>query len=162
MSNHSTQIKNIQYTNSELFEKNHIKSTKIMEKIKLGKIPEILEGIGYINDSGIVIDIKYAKYFANPATYDLIVHHWDNILSQLLTTTNMYMIYINIHSLSIADIDKHYNFCKYIANYFADKYPDKLHKCYIYNASIVFETLLNIITKFIEPVTIKKIHVIKE
>jgi hypothetical protein len=162
MSNKSAEIKDKQYTSAELFEKNHIKSTKIMEKIKLGKIPEILEGIGYITDKGLVIDIKYPKYFANPTTYDLIVHHWDTIFSQVLTTNNAYTIYINIQSLSLADIDKHYNFCKYIANYFALKYPDKLHKCYIYNASIVFETLINIISKFIDPVTIKKIHLVKE
>jgi hypothetical protein len=55
----------IQYSNAELFGQNHIKSTKIMEKIKQGNVQDVLHGIGHIKDRCVVIDIKYIKHFAN-------------------------------------------------------------------------------------------------
>jgi hypothetical protein len=58
----------IQYSNTELFGQNHIKSTKIMEKIRQGKVEEVLNGIAHIKDRGVVIDVKYIKHFANQYT----------------------------------------------------------------------------------------------
>lgn len=156
------QNNDIQYPINELFEKNHVKSTKIIEKIRLGNFTEILAGIGHIKDRGIVIDIKYFKYFANQHTYDIIINHLDHIISQLLSTYNNYSIYVNLQSMSLTDIDKHYIFCKNAAIYFSQKYPDRLHKCYIYNASIFFESLLNILSHFVDKITLNKLHLVKE
>ena len=49
-----------------------------------------------------------------------------------------------------------------MAIYFAQKYPDKLYKCYIYNASFIFESLLKIISTFIEKDTLNKILLVRE
>jgi hypothetical protein len=152
----------IQYSTSELFEKNHIKSTKILEKIRLGNFSEVLAGIGHVKDRSIVIDIKYFKYFANQHTYEIIINHLDHIISQLLSTNSTYSIYVNLQSMSLTDIDKHYLFCKSAAVFFSQKYPDRLHKCYVYNASVFFESLLNIISNFVDKITLKKILLIKE
>jgi hypothetical protein len=151
----------IQYSSIELFGENHIKSTKIIEKIRQGNVEEILNGIGHIKDRGIVIDVKYIKLFANQYTYDIITTHFDNIFSQLLKYHNTYSIYVNFQSFSLTDIEKHHTFCKNIAMYFSEKYPDKLYKCYIYNASFVFESLLKIMKTFIDKDTLTKILLVR-
>ena len=53
-----------QYLSDILFNKNHIKSTQILDKIKHGKIMEILTGFVYIKDNSLIIEPKYCKYFA--------------------------------------------------------------------------------------------------
>ena len=152
----------IQYSNAELFGQTHIKSTKIMEKIKHGKVEEVLHGICHIKDRGIVIDIKYIKHFANQYTYEIITYHFDNIFSQLLKYHDTYSIYVNFQSFSLTDFEKHYTFCKKIAIYFSEKYPDKLYKCYIYNSSFVFESLLKINSTFIDKDTLAKVLLVRE
>ena len=152
----------IQYSNTELFGQNHIKSTKIMEKIKQGNVQEVLNGIGHIKDRGLIIDVKYIKHFANKYTYDIITCHFDNLFSQLLNYHDTYSIYVNFQSFSLTDIEKHYTFCKNMATYFSEKYPDKLYRCYIYNASFVFESLLKIMSTFIDKDTLNKILLVRE
>lgn len=150
-----------QYSNAELFGQNHIKSTKIMEKIRQGNVEEILHGIGHIKDRSIIIDIKYIKHFANQYTYDIITSHFDNMFSYILKYHDTYSIYINFQSFSLHDIEKHYAFCKKFTMYFSEKYPDKLYKCYIYNSSFVFESLLKIIGTFIDKDTLNKILLVR-
>ena len=133
-----------------------------MEKIKHGKVEEVLHGICHIKDRGIVIDIKYIKHFANQYTYDIITSHFDTIFSQLLQYHDTYSIYINFQSFSLTDLEKHYTFCKNMATYFSEKYPDKLYKCYIYNASFVFESLLKIMSTFIDKDTLSKMLLVRE
>ena len=152
----------IQYSDSELFGQNHIKTTKIIEKIRQGNVQEVLNGIGHIKDRGLVIDVKYIKHFANQYTYDIITSHFDAIFSELLKYHDTYSIYVNLQSFSLTDIEKHYYFCKNMATYFSEKYPDKLYKCYIYNASFVFESLLKIMSTFIDKETLSKILLVRE
>jgi len=149
-------FEDIQYSSETLFSQNHIKSTKILEKIKKKQYADILNGIGHIRDNGIVIDLKYLKYFANANTYELITNHIDQILSYLVSHKGVFIIYLNIQSLSLVDADKHRNFFKAAAYYFANKYPDRLFKCYIYNASVMFDTFLNIIKHYADKETQKK------
>jgi hypothetical protein len=151
----------IQYSNTELFGENHIKSTKIMEKIRQGQVEDVLTGIGHIKDRGIVIDVKYLKYFANQYTYDIITSHLDNIFSHILKYHDSYSVYVNLQSFSLTDVEKHYTFCKNMAMYFSQKYPDKLYKCYIYNASCIFESFLKIIKTFIDKDTLNKILLVR-
>jgi hypothetical protein len=152
----------IQYSNAELFGQTHIKSTKIMEKIRQGKVEDVLNGIANIKDRGVIIDIKYIKHFANQYTYDIIRCHFDNTFSHLLNYHDTYSIYVNFQSFSLSDVEKHYTFFKNMAAYFSQKYPDKLYKCYIYNASFIFESLLKIISTFIEKDTLNKILLVRE
>jgi hypothetical protein len=61
-----------EFSSKILFEKNHIKSTQILEKIKNKQFNEILNGIGHIKDECIIVEFKFFKYFCMPVTYDLI------------------------------------------------------------------------------------------
>ena len=148
--------------NKIIFEKNHIKSNQIIEKIKTQQFKEILNGIGHIRDNCIIIEFKFFKYFSMPNTHDLITSHMDQITNEVVSKYNNFNVHLNLQSFSIADADKHGTYIRSIASFFADKYPEKLNKCYIYNASFFFETILKIINTFIDKDTLKKLVLIKE
>lgn len=151
------------YSYDKLFSKNHITTNQIMEKIRMGKIDEILNGYIHINENGIIIEPKYLKQFACQNTYDLIVNYMDQTIIQfLMTKQDTFNMYINLQSVSIIDIEKHTNFLRYISTLFSTKYPDKLNKCYLYKASIIFEAIFKVIKGFIDKVTLDKIQLIKE
>jgi hypothetical protein len=151
------------YSYDTLFSKNHITTNQIIEKIRMGKIDEILNGYIHINENGIIIEPKYLKQFACQNTYDLIVNYMDQTIIQfLMTKQDTFNMYINLQSVSIIDIEKHTNFLRYISTLFSTKYPDKLNKCYLYKASIIFEAIFKVIKGFIDKVTLDKIQLIKE
>ena len=152
----------IEYSSKILFDKNHIKSTQILEKIKTQQFKEILNGIGHIKNDCIIIEFKFFKYFCVPVTHDLITSHMDQITYELVSKYNKFNVHVNLQSFSIADADKHSSYVRSITGYFAEKYPDKLNKCYIYNASFVFETIFKIINNFMDKDTIKKLVLVKE
>jgi hypothetical protein len=152
----------VEYSSKILFDTNHIKSTQILEKIKSQKFNEILNGIGHIRDNCLIIEFKYFKYFSTPVTHDLITSHMDQLMSELVSKYNTFNVHINFQSFSIADADKHSGYSKSITGYFANKYPDRLNKCYIYNASFVFETIFKIINTFVDKDTLRKIVLVKE
>jgi len=151
----------IEYSSKNLFDKNHIKSTQILEKIKTQQFKEILNGIGHIKNDCIIIEFKFFKYFCVPVTHNLITSHMDQITNEIVSKYNNFNVHLNLQSFSIADADKHGTYIRSIASFFADKYPEKLNKCYIYNASFFFETILKIINTFIDKDTLKKIVLIK-
>jgi len=151
-----------EYTSKILFEKNHIKSTQILEKIRQRKFDEILNGIGHIKDDCIIIEFKFFKYFSMPVTHDLITSHMDQVTSAVASKYNKFNVHINLQSFTISDIDKHSGYIRSIADFFSNKYPERLNKCYIYNASFVFETIFKIINTFIDKDTLKKLVLVKE
>jgi hypothetical protein len=65
-------------------------------------------------------------------------------------------------NLNIIDIDKHKSFIHNIAGFLKEKYPQKLSKCYIYNAPFVFAQIYNIISLFIDKDTQKKIELVNK
>jgi hypothetical protein len=80
----------------------------------------------------------------------------------LITKCDAFNMYINLQSISLIDIEKHSNFFKYIATFFSTKYPDKLIKCYLYKASLIFETIFKVIKGFIDNETLNKLQLIND
>jgi hypothetical protein len=72
-----------------------------------------------------------------------------------------FIVHINIKNLTITDIDKHLNFIKYVSAFMQEKYPNKLTKCYVYNAPIVFSKIVNMLSFFIDKETQTKIELIR-
>ena len=150
-----------EYSSELLFSKNHIKSDKIMEKIRTNKLSEIFEGLGYIKNDGFVMDYKYFKYFANNYTYEIITKYIDSSIMDILKTYNTFNIYINMQSLSITDVDKHREYICFMSKFFSERYPNRLHKCYVYNAPFIFEKVFSMIHSFIDKETQTKINLVK-
>jgi hypothetical protein len=162
MSHNLQKITDVPYTSHELFSKNHIKSTQIIDKIKHNKIQEILEGLVYIKDNNMIIEPKYLKYFGSVHTYDIIVNYIDHNMSSLTCKYDRINMHINLQSISIVDFEKHVHFCKYLTAIFSEKYPERLNKWYIYNVSLIFEAIFSAVKHFIDKVTLNKITQVKE
>jgi hypothetical protein len=69
-------------------------------------------------------------------------------------------VHVNLKKLTLIDIDKHKEFIQDMSGHLKNKYPDKLIKCYIYNAPFVFSQIFNIVSLFIDKDTQKKIELI--
>jgi hypothetical protein len=152
-------------TKLELFRENseEIKSESeiIISKIKKGQWQFILKGICNVNNNSLVIDYNYFKYFATKETYELITKLITNNIDIILQTNDLFVVYVNMKKLTITEIDKHREFIKYISGFLKERYPNKLAKCYVYNAPFVFSQLFNIICLFIDKETQAKIELVK-
>ena len=134
---------------------------KIMSKIQKGELNDILTKLCFINKNAIIINYIYFKYLATEQTYSFILIYITNIIDTILLNNNELIIYINTKKLTLFDIDKHKIFIQNISCYFQEKYPDKLKKCYVYNAPFVFKHFFNIMSAFIDKKTIDKIELVK-
>ena len=85
-----------------------------------------------------------------------------NNIDNILLTNNEFVVHVSMKKITLSDIDKHKIFIQNISTFLKEKYPDKLLKCYVYNAPYVFKQIFNIISVFIDKETQKKIELVKE
>jgi len=151
-------------TKLEIFRENYcfIPSDIIIAKIKNGEWQFILNGLCNIENNSLIIDYNYFKYFASKDTYHLILKLITNNIDSILNTNELFSVYVNMKTLTISEIDKHRDFISHISGYLKEKYPNKLAKCYVYNAPFVFSTLFNIICLFIDKETQSKIELVNK
>jgi len=140
--------------------KNEINKNLLMEKIKNKKYDEIFDGICSINNDCVLINYVYFKHFAANENYDIILHYIVSKIENILIHNHMFNVHVNANNLSLSDVDKHRIFIHKITNVLTEKFPCKLHKCYIYDAPFIFSQIFAIINKFIDKETQKKIHVV--
>lgn len=136
-------------------------SKKIVDKIKKGEWCDILKGLCSIKENKVILNYIYFKNVAKDETYICILNYITNNIDQVLLTNNEFIVHVNMKNLTLTDIDKHKEFIQYISGYLKAKYPQKLAKCYIYNASFVFSQIYNIICLFIDKDTQQKIELVK-
>lgn len=134
---------------------------KIISKIIKGEWDDILSNLCNIKDNKIIIDYTYFKYFATKETYNIILTLITNNIDFILKTYPMFTVYINMKALTVIEIDKHKTFIQNISCFLKEKYPNKMAKCYVYNAPFVFSQVLNIVYLFVDKETQSKIEIIK-
>ena len=151
-------------TKLEIFRDNSYYTTSdiIISKIKKGEWQFILNGLCNIENNSIIIDYNFFKHFASKDTYHLILQLISNNIDNILKTNELFSVYVNMKTLTISEIDKHRDFIQQISGYLKEKYPNKLAKCYVYNAPFVFSTLFNIICLFIDKETQCKIELVNK
>ena len=149
---------------NDMFSENieNTSSEKIIDKVRNGNWNDIFKGICCIKENNIVLNYIYFKYIANDETYSYIMNHITNNINQILQTNNEFSVHVNMKSLTIVDIDKHKEFVQQISLFLKDNYPDKLEKCYVYNAPFMFSNLFNIVSIFIDKETQKKIELVNK
>ena len=125
---------------------------------------EILQNLCFIQGktNNILMDYRYFKCFVPEQDYDNVFQYFFNLIKKVLETNETFNIHVYIKSLAISDLDKYYSFISKISQIMKDAFPDKLHKCYIYNASFIFAQLIKIIAKFVDKKTQEKIQLIDE
>jgi hypothetical protein len=134
---------------------------KIMNKIQKGELNDILSKLCFVNENNIVIDYIYFKYLATNTTYNYILMYITNNINIILSKNNDFVVHVNMKKISLTDVDKHKLFIQIFSSYLKENYPDKLLKCYIYNAPAIFKQILNIISVFIDKETQTKIELVK-
>jgi hypothetical protein len=145
---------------SEIFTEHYLSSDAIITKIKCGEWGEILGKLCREKNDYIVIEYPYFKFIATVETYDTIVSLICSHIEKILKNKETFSVYLNLKMLTLVDIDKHKNFIQYLSTFLKDKYPQKMDKCYIYNAPFVFSQLFHIISMFIDKETQGKIVVL--
>lgn len=143
-----------------LFNPINNRTDKIMAKIKAADLQYILNGLCYLNDDAIIIDFKYFKFFAEKVTYPLITQILTNHCDLVLQSYPKFVVHLNVSVLNIAQLDKHRTYLSQISHLFANKYPDTLKTCYVYNASFVFSQIFNIVSLIVDKETLTKIVII--
>jgi hypothetical protein len=147
---------------SEIFIENNNKfsSESILSKIKKKEWSDILLGLCSSKHNYIIIDYTCFKYFATTETYNIIIQLICNHIDTILKTQPTFIVYVNLKMLTLSELDKHKLFIKNVSIVLKDKYPNRLDKCYVYNAPIIFSQLFTIISFFIDKNTQSKIELV--
>lgn len=135
-------------------------SEKIIKKIINGQYIDVLNGLCYVQNNEIILNYIYFKHFATKETYSFILNYITNNIDRVLVNNSEFVMSVNMKSITLSEVDKHKIFIQNISEYLKEKYPEKLSKCYIYNAPFVFSQIYNIVSMFIDKDTQKKIELV--
>jgi len=135
-------------------------SEKVISKIKKGEWSDIFQGLCNFKENYIFIDYIFFKHFATKETYSIILNHITKTIDNVLVNNEYFIVYVNMKNLTLIEIDKHKLFIQNISGFLKSKYPNKLTKCYIYNAPFVFSQIFNLICMFIDKETQSKIELV--
>jgi len=135
-------------------------SEKIILKIKKGEWNDIYKGLCHVTNNSITMEYIFFKYFATKDTYSVIQRLLTNSIETILLNNDNFIFHVNMKYLTISEFDKHKDFIQYISKLLKDNYPNKLYKCYVYNAPFMFSQVLSIISLFVDKETMTKIEII--
>ena len=136
-------------------------SENILSKIRQGDWQYILNGICCIRDNALFVDCIYIKHFATIQTHQMIIDLIANNIDKVLIMYSKFIVHVNIHSMKLKDVDNNRDFIRNMSKCLKERFPDKLDKCYIYNATTMFSQILNVISLFIDKDTKEKIQLVK-
>jgi hypothetical protein len=124
---------------------------------------DILKKICFNLDSdNILLDYRYFKFIASPENYKMLIYYIVNIIQNVLKKYDTFVFHVNMNTLTLLHIEKHFTFIKMISEVLKETFPDKLRICYIYNAPFIFSKIISILSSFIDKKTQQKIQLIKE
>jgi hypothetical protein len=136
-------------------------SENILSKIRQGDWQFILNGICNIRENALIMDFIYVKHFATIQTQQIIIDLIVNNIDKILNVNSKFIVHVNIHNMKLKDVDNNRDFIRNISKCLKERFPDKLDKCYIYNATTMFSQILNVISLFIDKDTKEKIQLVK-
>ncbi len=136
-------------------------SEKIITKIKNGDFTDIFENFIQIENNQITIHYIYFKHFASNSTYEFLTGLITNKIDPIINHYQIFIVHFNIKTFSLVELDKHKTYIYSVSNYFKERYPNKLEKCYVYNSSFLINQIYNIVSSFIDKDTLDKIEFIQ-
>lgn len=134
-----------------------------ISKMTTGPDPtnNLMNAICHIHENLLVVDYRYFKYIASPNSYETIVTHMNNVMNKYLFTNSQLYVHLCIKGLTVAEIDKHMAFFKNVTQLFSKNFDNKMAKCYIYKSSYLFTQLFNLVSCFIDKITLQKVELTK-
>ena len=145
------------------FTDNILNETKriIKEDIRSLDVNSILSNFCYFNTESIIIDSRFFKIFAIPENYEIFKTCIVERIEEALSNNQKIVVHLNIQTIQIMDIEKHYDFLIKIAKFMGDKFPNKLEKCYVYSSGFIFQSIYSILSIVIDKQTRQRIIFIK-
>jgi len=138
----------------------HSKATDILELIK--------KMCFNMNDNIIILDYKYFKFITtklgiklDKSLMDIIIQFIVGVANSVLENYPLYCLHINLHGLSVIDIEKYSVFIQKFSMAMKSTFQDKLETCYLYNSPFIFSNMFKLISHFIDKVTMQKMVLIK-
>jgi hypothetical protein len=163
------EVENMVNTNEQkemllYFSKNDYKNIKYsVHQNRMNSNDEFLKKTCFIyKENHIVINYCYLKWLMKNGIYknEDLIEYIMNVFKETLGFHKNFILHINSNHLTMIDIDKYYLFIKNISLIMKETFPNKLNKCFVYNASFIFSKLFSILSVFIDKATIQKIKIV--
>jgi hypothetical protein len=122
---------------------------------------DILNSMCAFNNNELYINYSSFKKIANADTYNYIINIFNVAMEKSIIENNTITVHMDMKGLTIVELDKHKNFIFTFSKLLQDKYPNKLEKCFIYNAPSIFIHVYNILKVCIDKNTLSKLIVVK-
>jgi len=139
------------------FDKIEVEYKDLKHGRKKPNMPDILDNFcRIINENEVFIDFKFFKLVGTPETYTTLIQYITNTIQKVLAThTSVSTLHINLKSMSLLDIDKHFVFIKGLS--LATDFTDYISACSIYQSGFIFGKLLTAIFSCLDKPTQVKI-----
>jgi hypothetical protein len=122
---------------------------------------DILSKLCFVLDSqNIILDYRYFKFISSVDNYELLVCYIVSVIQSVLNKNETFILHVNLDSLTLLHIEKHFGFIKKISEVLKTTFPDKLNICNVYNAPFIFSKIISIISLFVDKKTQQKIKLI--
>jgi len=122
---------------------------------------DLLENFCHVtNRNKILLDYRIFKYIATSSTYETLIKHISNKINLVLSTNPSFSVHICTKLLTISGADKHILFIYKLTESLNSSYPDKLEKCYIYDAPFIFQKITSMLSLIVDKKTLSKIVII--
>jgi CRAL/TRIO domain len=113
-----------------------------------------------IKSDNILLDYRYFKFIASSDNYEFIIHYIVSVIQSVLIKHETFTLHVNLDSLTLLHIEKHFSFIKNMSEILKTTFPDKLNICHVYNAPFIFSKIISIISVFVDKKTQQKIKLI--
>ena len=149
---------------NQYFSKNdykNIKSTVLHNR--MNDYEDFLKKTCFVyKENHIVINYSYLKWIIKNGIYtnESLIEYIMNVFKETLNYHKKFILHINSNHLTMMDIDKYYLFIKNISLIMKESFPNKLDKCFVYNAPFIFSKLFSILSVFIDKATLQKIQIV--
>jgi hypothetical protein len=123
---------------------------------------DVLSHLCFALDSeNILLDYRYFKFIASADNYEFIICYIVSVIQCALNKHETFVFHVNLDSLSLLQVEKHFIFIKKISEDLKTTFPDKLNTCNVYNAPFIFSKVISIISAFVDKKTQQKIKLVK-
>ena len=155
---------NVQKELNHYFSKNDYKHIKmVLQQNRMTRDEDVLKKVCYLyKENQIVINYSYLKWIMKNGAYtnECLIEYIMNVFKETLLYHKNFSLHMNSNHLTMMDIDKYYLFIKNISLIMKESFPNKLDKCFVYNAPFIFSKLFSILSVFIDKATLQKIQIV--
>jgi len=114
------------------------------------------------NRNIIELNYVYFKQLFLQTTSTNIIEHMIRIIEQSLQTYSQIVVYMDLSTITLLDIDKYKYFIRESTIILKHRFPDILDMCYIQNAPFIFSQLIKVFGLFIDKKTQKKMILVDD